>query len=483
MAQVIYGGIMSKKRDYSIKGEKISHSGRNFLIIFLITVSLVSLYYFRSTQNSDISINPNPGTTKVVDSNVLTSPESTSTKPGDNAQTTDGAVIEGTLGVPFKENNTPVDQDLFIYMDGWSKIYTPGTVKIFDPSTGEQATSTFEPLSEQEIKESLKKSPEVISSMLARLYASDYKFTCTPTACSDSRGTLDAVKYLANPTSIPTLGESYNAYGMKSGVYLAKFKIHANTGLLTVSVGDSNKYAINAVGKIVESGFADESSMIIGPDNGYGKRTFGFSAAFGRIFLNQPTWVDKNPSLFTYEPYGIENLESSYLNSYKALPLQNGLGSAKDSLLADGLNDSQLTFYSSPATGCGSFALCIPESFKSTVTNLTSTPFTLCTKEGTKVHAVAYNADLSLQLNKPVLLNGITKKAIPDFTGKITSVLDNPLPTELLSGKLNYTQRALIIYTNNELNYIVSQRSSSSLPNWGRAEVTSYLGSAFTTCK
>jgi hypothetical protein len=96
---------------------------------------------------------------------------------------------------------------------------------------------------------------------------------------------------------------------------------------------------------------------------------------------------------------------------------------------------------------------------------------------------VAYNADLSLQLNKPLLLNGITKKPIPDFTGKITSILDNPLPTELLSGKLNYAQRALIIYTNNELNYIVSQRSLSSLPQWGKSEVTSYLGSAFTICK
>jgi hypothetical protein len=474
---------MSKKRDYSIKGEKSSHRGRNILIIFFVSVSLVSLYFFRTAQNSEITINPNVDNNNVVESNVLTTPKITPTKPDKNAQSTDGSEIEGTLGVPFKENNTPVDQDLYIYMDGWSKIYTPGTVKIFDPSTGEQATSSFEPLSEKELKESLKKAPEVMGSMLARIYASDYKFSCTSSSCSDSRGTVDIINYLANPTSIPTLGESYKEYGMKSGVYLAKFKIHANTGLLTVSIGESNKYAINAVGKIVEPRFADESSMIIGPDNGYGKRTFGFSAAFGRIFLNQPTWVGKNPSLFTYDPYGIDDLDSNFFSSHKALPLQGGLGSNLDAQLISGLNDSQLTFYSSPVTGCGSFVLCIPESSKSSITNLTSTAFTLCTKDGTKVHALAYNADLSLQLNKPVLLNGISKKAIPDFTGKITSILDNPLPSELQSGRLNYAQRALLIYTNKELNYIVSQRSLSSLPNWGKAEVTAYLGSAFTICK
>ena len=474
---------MSKKRDYSIKGDKESHKLRNGVVVLVILLTLTSIYFIRSGKNTGTITDKQSDSKSSVNSNVLSIPSSVEEKPTSKPTPGNNGVVEGSIGAGIIKNNTPADQDLYIYMDGWSRIYTPGDARIYDARTGEEATASFKALSADEIKNTLSTAPEVFTSILARLYATDYKLTCIKSTCSDSRGALDAVSLLSNPSTIPTLGKVYKSYNMRSGIYLAKFKVHANTGLLGLSVGSSNVYAINAVGKLVKSTFADENTMIIAPENGYGKRTFGVSSGFGRIFLSQSSWIGSKPNLFNYEPFGLMTLDATYNKSYATIPLQTGLGSPTPVTGAAGLNDSQLTFYSSPSTGCGSFALCVPQSLKSDISNLSSSNFTLCTKSGAKVTGVVYNASVSIDLPKPVLLNGIDKNNIPDFTGKISSVLDNPLPTDLQSGKLSYTQRAILVYTNDEINYIVSQRSLASLPSWGKNEINAYLGTGFAICK
>ena len=473
---------MAKKRDYSIKGNQASHKGRNIVVGLLLVISLIAIYFIRINKNNENTIsNPKPTWTS-KESNILTVPDQPSTKPTTNGTSEDNSTIVGTLGTGTTKDISPADQDLYIYLDGWSRSLLPGDAKIYDAATGEEASASFLPLNEKDIKSSLAKAPEVLSTMLARLYATDYKFSCSANGCADSRGVVPAEKYLSSPSLIPTLGKIYTAYGIDHALYLAKFKVHSKTGLLSLTIGNSNRYAIDAVGKIVPSGFADQSTIMVGPENGYGKRTFGFSAGLGRIFLTQPSWIGNSPLLFNYQPYGVQDYSAPSLNANKSMPLQLGLADFSAASLVNGLNDSQLTFYTSPSTGCGSFVLCLPGNIKPTISNLKTNSFTLCTKVGTKATAEVYNAELNLTLPKPVLLNGILKTPIPDFTGKIASILDNPLPVDLQEGKLTYSQRAILLYTNGELNYIVSQRSISSLPTWGSKEVTSYLGSGFTIC-
>jgi len=474
---------MSKKRDYSIKGDKESHKLRNGVVVLVILLTLTSIYFIRSGKNNDTITDKQSDSKSSANSNVLSIPSSVDEKPTSKPTPGNNGVVEGSIGAGIIKNNTPADQDLYIYMDGWSRIYTPGDVRIYDPLTGEEATASFKALSADEIKNTLSTAPEVFSSILARLYETDYKLVCLSSSCSDSRGKVDAVAFLSDPTSIPTLGKVYKSYVMKSGIYLAKFKVHANTGLLSLSVGKSNKYGIDAIEKIVKPKYSDELAITAAPENGYGKRTFSISSAFGRIFLTKPSWIGSNPSLFEYTTFGTGDLDPALLLSYKNNPFQNGLGDQTSSTIAKGLNDSQLTFYSSPSTGCGSFAICIPEPIRPVVSNVMATPFHLCAKDGSYANAVAYSADVSIAIPKLSLLNGIERKAIPDFTGKISSVLDNPIPLDLQEGKLLFQQRALLLYTKTGLNYIVSQRSVGSIPQWGAKEVKDYLGSGFTICK
>lgn len=348
---------------------------------------------------------------------------------------------EGEPGTPSASEAPTSGTKLTVYMDGWSfatlsasRITAASNAPSDDPRQGAQDVQNvlFVPMSAQEVADLGASDPDVLGRVAARMVSTDDALACDDQGCRSGAGEV-GFDALADPSRIAGLGASYKGYGVKSSLYKAQVTVPAEAPSITLSAEGWNgielKKDIPATSEVDDASVEDGGevqTITVEPDanNGYLKNTFVVSAGLGRFFTPTPSWVGEQPLAQQRREGLVTGLEVAGLPvEATAGPLfARGLGAPVS--LTSGLTDSQMTFITSPTTGCGVGVMCVPGAVDTVVESFTSEPLRVCTADGSSGVVVVENSVWSFDLEHPTSIHGAWNgSALEDFAGKGSSVV------------------------------------------------------------
>ena len=281
-----------------------------------------------------------------------------------------------------------------IYLDGWS-FRTLDNTSVYAGSEDNPITLTFSPLDIDGLRAAVKRDPEIVQNTLARLVTGDSSLRCVSSGCSTQSGPVD-LNLLADLSNVPGLGSSYKAWSVKHGLYFAEFR--APEGVL-ISIGaeawddlvvqESPNLEGDATFVVGEFGTKVPIVALPAADGslyGYGRRSWDVAAAWGRFFIPEARWDDKDPTVSFRGSGSTTPVSTEIATTFEGSFLAHGLADRADLPSINGFDTSQLTYFSSPVTGCGVAALCVPVSLEVEVRSIARETAKVC--NGSR-HAVA----------------------------------------------------------------------------------------------
>jgi hypothetical protein len=325
------------------------------------------------------------------------------------------------------EESTGDGATIRLYIDGWTHRILDGRNVTLTLPDGRFAKVNFTALDADSISGLLDGSSHVVAPTISRLVDGDQRLVCDADGCRADDRSVDAAALLADPSSIGGLGASYKAWGITSGLYEGRVVVPAETEQFSVGaegyVGTQLLYLTGENGDIA---------------TGFGSGAFLLGAAWGRLFPIEARWVQSADGA------------GDAVRSIRRAVTGNGAGAdvfIGDRLLAGpadrsnaavaasaGLNPSQLTYLSSPVTGCGPAVVCTPAVVPVTKSKVQAEQAKVCEGDARGVLAVR-NYTLTVTLPHPTHLGGMWPAATDNiFEG-----------SENASGVLGYFGRAPLV--------------------------------------
>jgi hypothetical protein len=333
-----------------------------------------------------------------------------------------------------------------VYLDGWSVRTLAGQSLRFQagmPGTTETTAPlplTFRPLNRDELDDLVGTDPEIVENAFSRLVSGDDKMRCTSEGCRNSSGEVD-LNLLTDLSTVPGLGSMYRAWNVDAGLYRATFEAPVDS---PVSLSLENAGALTLfpaqTGRTVIGENGTEITLEIEPDaeNGWGRRSWYVATAWGTVFLPEVRWNDGSPVIYTRDGGDAEPVAATTIAAADPTLFARGLGDVAPRSLA-ALTRSQLTYFSSPVTGCGVAALCVPGTADVQVTETSRQSAPVCSVDGEHAVLTAVTTDWKVTLTGQVhafgAWNGKDPKEFPGATG--SSVLGYRGAPELVGGQLD----------------------------------------------
>lgn len=360
------------------------------------------------------------------------------------------------IGEQYKKNNSKEDESKIyktkFYIDGWSYLSLKNQNIIYNTRTvlGDIKTGKviFKPLPATEYNQILSQNPDFIERLISYLLSASSNIKCKITEC-----VIDNYKYnvynLSDLSKNNSYSSIYKGFGIKDSIYYAE--IFYNSGeIVSIVSPRGDIIELNTINNIDNLNISEDISS----------KTKLYSYAFGRFFENNPLWRNG------VERWSIPRLENSSIFSkilpIPSKPLNNGLGdTSRNDIFA--LSDNILTYISSPVTGCGVLAICIPGSIKpvSEIVNINSKM--LCSKDGKSVYVDSIENKVSLVLTSPSHLYGIWN----GYNGD-DSLLGYKAEPYLSGGQIDFINNIIIIKNSrNEIIDFIGQRGQIGIDNNG----------------
>lgn len=325
------------------------------------------------------------------------------------------------------EDSTGDGATIRLYLDGWTHRILDGRNVTLTLPDGRYSKVSFSPLDADGISGLLDGTSHVVSSTLSRLADGDQRLVCDTDGCRAGDRSINAAALLAEPSTIGGLGASYEGWGITSGLYEGRVVVPAETEQFSVSaegyVGTQLLYLTGENGDVA---------------TGFGSGGFLLGAAWGRLFPVEARWVqsadgagDAARSIrraVTGNGAGAETFIGERLLAGPADRSSAALAAAA------GLNPSQLTYLSSPVTGCGPAVVCTPAVVPVSKSKAVIEQAKICEGDARGVLAVR-NYTLTVTLPHPTHLGGMWP-AVAD------NIFDGP---ENASGVLGYFGRAPLV--------------------------------------
>jgi hypothetical protein len=288
-----------------------------------------------------------------------------------------------------------------VYLDGWSYRTLQDTV-VKAGTEGAASSLTFSPLDAEGVDEALQRDPEIVQNMLARLVTGDASLRCSTSGCTTSAGRFDH-QVLGDLTKVDVFGSMYQAWRVSAGLYVAEFRAPANS---VISIGadgwadlvvreapvfaDGETTVVGEFGTVLDISDLPEASDAL---YGYGRRSWDVAAAFGTFFIPEVHWDDEDPEISARGTGSTVPVQTAVANELEAGFLAHGLADIADQPAFAGLDNSQITYLSSPVTGCGVAALCVPASLSVQVTPVSRETAKVCSVDGRYAVAVALTSN------------------------------------------------------------------------------------------
>lgn len=353
-------------------------------------------------------------------------------------------------GQPVPAGSTQV----ILVMDGWSYralssiqlTYVPVNSNA-EPATGVASKNlTFSPANQSTLNQLLSTTPQLVAGLFSRLATPSSKVTCTTTQCQAGSTQLQ-LSSLLNPSTIAGFGPEYAGYKITSGVYVASAIIPNKAAGFALSGPGYNTLQLSASTSSTPVS-TDPGQQPIPADgqNGFLKGIYPVAAGLGQLFPFTPSWVGSNPVPFT-SPLP-PNIPTGPLSQSQAATNATlfAAGLSVPVSQASGLNASQLSYMTSPTTGCGPAVACVPQHSSATYTAAPTSQVSAC-YAGTKSATAIILSDSTWSLNYTVPTSqfgswgGVKPQGYDSATG-----LYQGLPP-LTTGPQKLRQSAALVYT------------------------------------
>jgi hypothetical protein len=386
---------MAKRRNNMIRR---SHSGSKSTVVLSIISIVLVVIGFSFTRNGD---ELKPGTVNRNPIDVAA--------PGGNR-----------TGVPLSPGGDSDTTDFHIFLDGWSMhILQDREVRLTLPDQ-RFAKLQFSPMSAGEIGELKVTSSSIVASTLSRLVDGDQRLVCDAKSCRAGDREIKT-DVLFNLSSVPTFGEMYDGWGVEYGLYEA---------IVTVPA-DTDQFEIKAEGYRPMRGVNSLSSKDSSA-TGWAAGHYLIGAAWGSLFQIDVRWTESSENAgdaTRSSRRGFVEGDGGAMYVGDKLLLGPSDTSEEAEKAAAGLNATQLTYLSSPTTGCGSSVICTPEIVKVKREGLTVEEARICDDTGSGILHIR-NSTMTIELPHPTHLAGVWGKNGSDFSG-----------SENASSVLGYTGR------------------------------------------
>lgn len=337
-------------------------------------------------------------------------------------------------GVPTYDSGNV--SDATVWVDGWSeKILAGARLHQVPARTADSNANTtnvdlapLTPATADDLRALADRAPDRLTDLVARTITADSALACTSGGCTTSTGETIPLEWLTSPEKVPGLGAVYRQWGITSLAWHTS--VHTPDATTpSVTIG-ADTFDTATVSLDRDAGSAADTTLASG---------------LGRLFPLAPGWKGRPGERFAPNtPAGAAPAPAvSAAPSDPALPPVPvtpdtpttpigadsgplGLGGlpASASAAAAGFNASQLTYYTSPTTGCSAFT-CTPAVLDPapTVTSDTYTDVKVCsTRAGSaatatvRVEDTRYTADYP----HPTVQAGLWSGAAPDsFAGRL----------------------------------------------------------------
>jgi len=456
-----------------------SRSRRQTLLWLGAFVAIISLFttifFLRSSSNNN---------------NVPAQGEPTTVTP--SLPPTDQNPDIGQPAVDEILTDDPDGQIVTIYVDGWSmKILGTKKIRLQIEENARESTLEFVPLNRDGVKKAIADNPEVLTDVMSRIVSGDRRVKCYNGSCTSGQLSLDP-DLLADPSTIPGLGKMYESWGITRGLWAAKVRIPQG-GQIINFFSDGFTATTAIAGPAVGEG--GEQAVLAEPDTGWGKNSYYLGASFGRLHLIMPAWRDSAPAaddaarMIARPAKGVSDGEINELLAIATRdPLSGGLADRSSQAVAKGLNDYQLTYYSSPTTGCGAAAICVPSTISVKRSAVKVSSQLACNSEGTSVLIVAVRSTWNVKLPHPTHLAGVWGVGVDPtaFNGSssMLSVLGYNGTPPLASGSKSFENLTLYAIDSLGLAIVAGSRAESAdvIPNINATMLDTLFGGIYSIC-
>jgi len=277
------------------------------------------------------------------------------------------------------------DTQVLLVVDGWSYKIMDGATFTYQ-AVGHNLTVdkdvppsaiTFKPATSAQLNQIAHTVPTLVRNLFARLATTNPSLRCTETDCTVAGKNLP-LSDLLNPSQIPTFGSEYAGYGINHGVYIGSALVPKTSLGLAISAPGWNTLQLSSNEGLIAPPGSGDSPPQPSALNGYLKNLYPLATGFGQIFPLSPTWVGASPISEAAEipsdaPVG--NLTPAQ-NAANAKLFADGLSTKVSA--ANTLDPTQLTYMTSPTTGCGPGVACTPMAAHDRVVVAPNQTLTLC---------------------------------------------------------------------------------------------------------
>lgn len=280
---------------------------------------------------------------------------------------------------------------LDVVLDGWS-VTTLGSADVTATVDGVRTPVTLQPLGADAVRAIAGRSPQLVQQALARLVTDDPSLACTRTGCSASGQPVD-VAVLADLPRVPVLGQVYSGWKVRAGLYGARVTLPKATS--NVSVQADGWAPVVVSGGPARAG-AEQAPVLV-------------SAGLGRLFETSAAWLGtgKDPVRYDSPSSSPVTGDAADVLASERPALIAAEGLASPLAVAKDWTASHLTYASSPTTGCGPEALCVPGRLSSTTRQLSYEVAPACSVDGDRGVIAVDQRVVAARLPAPVHQYGL----------------------------------------------------------------------------
>lgn len=261
----------------------------------------------------------------------------------------DGSAV--TSATELTSGQSVASQRMDVLLDGWSLKTLGATKVLWEDSTGKTGTVSFSPATSGQVSALLATEPSVLTSLGARLVSPSADLECTAQGCTGTHPFNP--EWLTDPGQVPIFGASYEGYGIKNLLHVGSIDLSPEAESVTFFTEGSSGALMTTVLSKDDPGTVTQS--------GYGRNLAVLSAAFQNVFLLDPQWLEDGVNYVRNDPLTPADSVEAAESSAKILDLAPAFdGLSQPWAAASYLNAPTLTYFSSPTTGCGVAAICVP---------------------------------------------------------------------------------------------------------------------------
>lgn len=281
---------------------------------------------------------------------------------------------------------------LTVVVDGWSVASMGGGSLAYRTSTGQAQELTLRPATQADLDALREGAAPVLRDVLARMVTSAPGLSCSASACTSDEGLL------LQPGDIPALGASYTGYGITSGLWVGRVPVRA--GDVSVQLSGDGLAPIDLPVAPPRTS-ADGAPMPAEAGNGYLTGRFAVGAGLGRLFTLQPAWIGSGKDVQRYLPAAALPVSGDPVAALQRVGVSVTATSGLSSPFAGARSwdASHLTYATSPTTGCGAEALCVPKTLSPRVVRETREVARVCSPAGQRAGLAM--EDLLLEVDYP----------------------------------------------------------------------------------